>query len=504
MPAHQKSRNFDSNPHKWSARRRRAAGRSSQLQSELNIPSAGIEDDDVDAEAVAVEPSALHPPPAAEPAPPAQPAPAPAPAEPESAEAAPLPPPAEEAAAVTPTVPEPATDAVQAPAPVEQPVPEPAPEDQPQPEAENQELPSAAAELEPARVAHGAPAEAPKHAELDQPEHHEPEAAQHTEPEQAEAEPASATATASHDSEAAPAPFPTELAAAEAPAPAAATPIIPTLPEGSRSQLQHVLTPEVFGKLAHVRTRHGVTLEQCMQSALANPDADIGLYAGDAESYTAFADVFQPLIQRTHGFAADGVHPAPAEQAVPAVTDAARVKSIRVSVSRNVDGFAFSSCISGEDRSAVEALLVSALAMLDGDTKGEYAPLATMPETLSTELLEEGVLFQRGDRFREAAGMNRDWPSGRGVFANRDHSIVAWINGEDHLLLTCLQDGADFAQAHARITAVCGTAVKVLAHRPGRSCSTLRNTSSLPPPSSLDMFRAASPISALVLPWSPS
>jgi protein-arginine kinase len=50
--------------------------------------------------------------------------------------------------------------------------------------------------------------------------------------------------------------------------------------------------------------------------------------------------------------------------------------------------------------------------------------------------------------------MNRDWPFGRGVFFNSDFTLVAWVNGEDHLMLTCTEDSTDVKAAFNRLAEV--------------------------------------------------
>ena len=56
-----------------------------------------------------------------------------------------------------------------------------------------------------------------------------------------------------------------------------------------------------------------------------------------------------------------------------------------------------------------------------------------MEENERKELIENHFLFKEGDRFLDAAGLNRDWPEGRGIFINGDYSLLVWINEEDEL-----------------------------------------------------------------------
>lgn len=55
----------------------------------------------------------------------------------------------------------------------------------------------------------------------------------------------------------------------------------------------------------------GATLLDVVQSGMENLDSGIGVYAPDAESYTVFAELFNPIIEEYHfGFKPDAKHPA--------------------------------------------------------------------------------------------------------------------------------------------------------------------------------------------------
>lgn len=49
------------------------------------------------------------------------------------------------------------------------------------------------------------------------------------------------------------------------------------------------------------KTRLGATLLDVIQSGVENLDSGVGIYAPDAESYTMFADLFNPVIEEYHG-----------------------------------------------------------------------------------------------------------------------------------------------------------------------------------------------------------
>ena len=61
-------------------------------------------------------------------------------------------------------------------------------------------------------------------------------------------------------------------------------------------------------------TSGGVNLAQCIKTGIDNPGhpmiKTVGLTAGDEESYTIFAELFDPVIDIRHGgYAADAWHP---------------------------------------------------------------------------------------------------------------------------------------------------------------------------------------------------
>ena len=66
---------------------------------------------------------------------------------------------------------------------------------------------------------------------------------------------------------------------------------------GSKSKLNKFLTKEVFQALRTKKTpTFGSSLRDVIQSGVENLDSGIGLYAPDAEAYTVFAPLFDPVI----------------------------------------------------------------------------------------------------------------------------------------------------------------------------------------------------------------
>jgi arginine kinase len=70
-------------------------------------------------------------------------------------------------------------------------------------------------------------------------------------------------------------------------------------------------------------------------------------------------------------------------------------------------------------------------------------------------------LFKEGDRFLEACGLNRDWPTGRGIFHNNEKTFLVWVNEEDQLRIISMQKGADILEVFTRLSKAASEIEKV-------------------------------------------
>ena len=50
------------------------------------------------------------------------------------------------------------------------------------------------------------------------------------------------------------------------------------------------------------------------------------------------------------------------------------------------------------------------------------------------------------------SNLNRDWPSGRGIFHNNDKTFLVWVNEEDQLRIISMQPGAGIAEVFGRLS----------------------------------------------------
>ena len=121
--------------------------------------------------------------------------------------------------------------------------------------------------------------------------------------------------------------------------------------------------------------------------------------------------------------------------------------SFRIRVGRSVEGFGLSPGITRDQRLGLEVLMKSAFAKLAGDLSGKYFPLLGMEEADRQQLVDDHFLFVSGDKNLIAAGMERDWPEGRGIFHNASKTFLVWVNEEDQLRIISMQAGKTLDRA---------------------------------------------------------
>merc|ERR1712018_870599 len=196
---------------------------------------------------------------------------------------------------------------------------------------------------------------------------------------------------------------------------------------------KHV-TKEKWDKLSGIVTKtSGFTLAKAIACAVEFDNQHCGIYAGDEDSYADFAEAFDPLICEYHGRPAGFAHQSDMDSSkiTGNVEPDVPVHSARIRVGRSIQGF------------DVEALMKNAFAKLSGDLAGKYYPLTGMDEATRQQLVDDHFLFMSGDPNLKVAGMERDWPEGRGIFHNEAKTFLVWVNEEDQLRIISMQKGGD-------------------------------------------------------------
>jgi len=235
--------------------------------------------------------------------------------------------------------------------------------------------------------------------------------------------------------------------------------------------------PALFEELKDKKTAGGVCLADCIKTGIDNKGhpniKTVGLVAGDEESYTLFAKLFDPVIDARHGgFPPEAKHVSDMNTDNISKTDmdpsGLYVKTSRVRTGRSVRGFNLPPCNSFEERRKLEKEIVTALKTLKGDLAGNYFPLAgsksdplgELPDGMAHD--KEKDLFARGNLFQEpdstlllSGGMGRHWPDARGIYHNNDQNLFVWLNEEDHMRVVSMQPGRDMREVAARFMRAC-------------------------------------------------
>jgi len=230
--------------------------------------------------------------------------------------------------------------------------------------------------------------------------------------------------------------------------------------ENSDSLVATFLTKEMYESLKDKKTSNGVTIDNIINSAIKNLDSSIGAYAGDAESYKLFAPLFDKIIHEYHHFSQTDMHKSdfnPQHLEVKKLDeDGKYILSTRIRVGRNFAEYPLGTAISKEQRDEIEQRVSRVLLSFEDSLKGKYFPLTTLSDEERQTLIKEHFLFKEGDRFLEAAGLNRNWPKGRGIFHNDEKTFLVWINEEDQLRIISMQQDGDIKEVFTRLSQAVG------------------------------------------------
>merc|ERR1712106_4988 len=104
-----------------------------------------------------------------------------------------------------------------------------------------------------------------------------------------------------------------------------------------------------------------------------------------------------------------------------------------------------------ESPSSSVLMMSSALSKLGDDLAGSYFPLTGMDEAVRQQLVDDHFLFVSGDRNLTVAGMERDWPEGRGIFHNAAKTFLLWVNEEDQTRIISMEKGGDVKGVFGRL-----------------------------------------------------
>mmetsp|Transcript_17836 Transcript_17836/g.23088 ORF Transcript_17836/g.23088 Transcript_17836/m.23088 type:complete len:466 (+) Transcript_17836:195-1592(+) len=239
---------------------------------------------------------------------------------------------------------------------------------------------------------------------------------------------------------------------------------------GKNAMIQKYLTPQVYQQLKDKSTASGVTLDDMIRAATslpmgANPPRGIaGVYAGDAECYSTFAMLLDPIIEehhrartrrrglRRHRTNLDLQHLA-RRQIDP---EGQYILSTRLRLARCIKGYRFAPTITRGERREIENLIKDCCSEWEKNSKkgGNYKSVMDMTNAEHDDLVKRRISFPDPDAFRLSAGTHRDWPDARGLYCNDWDfpSLMVWTNVEDHLWIVSTSKGGNVQDVFSKLS----------------------------------------------------
>ncbi|KAL9967246.1 hypothetical protein ACROYT_G025431 [Oculina patagonica] len=236
---------------------------------------------------------------------------------------------------------------------------------------------------------------------------------------------------------------------------------------GAKSLMAKYLTADVFEKLKDKKTSTGFTIARAVNSGVLNKQKSlVGCHAGDTDSYTVFAEFFDPLIEEYHrGFKPGDKHTTDMnpEHLKGNISEPSKIISTRIRVARNIAGFNLApGQNSKEEKLQIEALMLQVFEKLEGDLAGHYYSLAKISEDERQQLVREHLLFKGNDKMQADSGYHRWWPYGRGIYLNKEKTFAVWVNEGDHIRVISMQQGGDVSSVFATLLKGVNTIEKLL------------------------------------------
>jgi protein-arginine kinase len=219
----------------------------------------------------------------------------------------------------------------------------------------------------------------------------------------------------------------------------------PDFTEECTHLLKAHLTKEIWSAMKKRATHLGGKIQLCVQCGVYDEKDDIGIYATDEEAYKVFEDIFSPIVQDLHPdydikttfrneFELISIKNL---EKLPTIKD--KVSFIKISARRNFKDYPFTPMMSTQIKFQVEKKVVETL----GEVYGQYYQLAKIDDENKAWLESVGIDITR-NKSHDSAGINEDWPSGRGVFIDENRDFVVLVNFEDHVQIYAISQNGEF------------------------------------------------------------
>lgn len=205
---------------------------------------------------------------------------------------------------------------------------------------------------------------------------------------------------------------------------------------------------DAYKKLCEAKSEFGWTLEKASCCAMKLKQ-HVGVYAGDADSFTSMSSMFDKVIMKYHNVDVNTNEAAEEKYekvTLPALPEGA-IASTRIRTARNLKSLPFTVNMTKEQRVKLEDSMKKVFNGFDDEfLKGTYHPMDGMPEEDRVKYVDLHYLYINDDPTLELVGCYNDWPSGRGIFINENQEkgvFIVWVGEEDQLRIMAMAKGSD-------------------------------------------------------------
>lgn len=177
---------------------------------------------------------------------------------------------------------------------------------------------------------------------------------------------------------------------------------MPTFPTGTGGQIAKVMNENMWEKYANVKDKDGFSFKDVIYAGCKNVRSEVGVFAGSHDSYTTFADLFNPIIYNLHGFGSRSSHVSNMSSTNLNCPDfpsdeADMIVSTRIRLSRNFVNFPLGACINAQDRLIIREKVRVACGSFTGDLEGTFYNLEDMSDNKKDYFRKCGYLFKDDD-----------------------------------------------------------------------------------------------------------
>lgn len=211
----------------------------------------------------------------------------------------------------------------------------------------------------------------------------------------------------------------------------------PKFEDSCHSLLKKHLSRDIWSNMKKKSTSKGGNIQLCVKSGVQMPSNPIGIMASDEEAYRQFNDLFGPIIKDLHpkfdfrySYKFEEISMASLKAKIDDLNKQHRnCESLKFRLHRNFRGMPFTPLMTKEAKLQIERKVVEVL----GELYGKYQQLQHLTaEELDTIHTRKGIDLKRLP-IHDAAGINDDYPVGRGIFTEDSFEFFVLVNFEDHV-----------------------------------------------------------------------